>query len=268
MKPQSPFLSHRAETVTRLSRKGPAPSSGQVLSVPDDAKRLVYPSDGVELLAYLELPGLPENGPYPGVVFSHGGCEIKTEHFDKTRVFLEAGFAVFSPSYRGEHGNPGSFELFYGEVTDALAAVAWFAAQPFVDSDRVYAFGHSMGGEIAALLSLFPNTPLRLTGSCGPFFLRSNPFGLDSMYGLEPPFDADDPAEVEARLLRAHLGEMTCDHVAYIGDDDEKFADGGFQGLETAGAKLAIERVPGDHDASVFPAARAFTERIRVDWRA
>ena len=267
MKPRSPFLLHRAETVTQLSRKGPAPSSGQVLVVPDRAVRLTYRSNGVELLAFLELPGSPEDGPYPGVVFLHGGCEIKTEHFDKTRVFLNEGFAVFSPTVRGEHGNPGSFELFYGEVDDALAAVAWFAAQPCVDSDWVFAFGHSMGGEIAALLSLFPEIPLQLTGSCGPFFPRSNPFGLDSMYGLEPPFDADDSAEVEARLLRTHLGEMVLPHVAYLGENDEKFADRGFQGLETAGTKLAIESVPGDHDAHVFPAARAFIERIRVDRR-
>jgi len=261
----SRYEMHRCSLRTRLTRRGPAPRSAEPLAVPESVHQITYISEGHSLAAFLELPGPPEKGPYPGVLFSHGGCAVKTEHFEKTRAFLEAGLAVLSPLYRGEHENPGHFELFLGEVDDAQAALRWFAGQSFTDASRLYAFGHSMGGEIAALLSLFSRTPLRMTGSSGAFFLRSDPFGTCSMFGLEPPFDSGIHEEVEVRLLRGHVADMVRPHIAYLGESDEKFADGSYKDLDTQGTRLSVHSVPGDHDTSVFPAAQAFAERIIED---
>lgn len=50
------------------------------------------------------------------------------------------------PSFRGEDRNPGSYEMFYGELEDLDAAYDWLAKQPWVDPDRIYLAGHSTGG--------------------------------------------------------------------------------------------------------------------------
>jgi dipeptidyl aminopeptidase/acylaminoacyl peptidase len=68
---------------------------------------------------------------------------------------------------RGEDGNPGYHEMFFGEVDDGRAAISWLARQPGIDKSRIYAFGHSAGGVVAALFSLYDDLPLRATGSAG-----------------------------------------------------------------------------------------------------
>lgn len=119
--------------------------------------RLVhYPSPAGKLAAYLSAdPG--DGVARPALVWAHGGFGgIGPSQWESERVraFLDAGFVVMSPSWRGECDNRGRFELFYGEVDDALAAIDYVAALPYVDASRVYIAGHSTGGTIAMLAAL------------------------------------------------------------------------------------------------------------------
>jgi dipeptidyl aminopeptidase/acylaminoacyl peptidase len=56
-----------------------------------------------------------------------------------------------APSWRGENDNSGSFEMFYGELDDVLAAREYLGSLPYVDSERIYIAGHSVGGTLALL---------------------------------------------------------------------------------------------------------------------
>lgn len=69
------------------------------------------------------------------------------------RQFREAGIVTMYPGLRGENGNPGQQEFFYGEVDDVIAAADHLAGLPFVDPERVYLVGHSTGGTLALLVS-------------------------------------------------------------------------------------------------------------------
>jgi dienelactone hydrolase len=101
-----------------------------------------------------------------------------------------------SPTFRGENGNPGYYELFFGEVDDAArAAIMWLSQQSYVDETQMYTFGTSMGGEISALLSLYNDLAICFGGSCGAFFGRSERFGPESMYNAPVPFDPEDQDE-------------------------------------------------------------------------
>jgi len=67
---------------------------------------------------------------------------------------------VLCASWRGENDNPGQYEMFYGEVDDAVAAVNALSRQPYVDSSRIYMVGHSTGGTLS-LLTALATTKLR-----------------------------------------------------------------------------------------------------------
>lgn len=58
---------------------------------------------------------------------------------------------------RGENGNPGHFEFFYGEAEDAVAAGRYLATLPRVDPKRIYITGHSAGGTLALLAAMLPS---------------------------------------------------------------------------------------------------------------
>ena len=242
-----------------------APGPLDVPKLPEETAVIPYRSGPYTLTGYLDGAGDTSDARCPAILYSHGGCGLSDEHFASAERFVDAGFVVFSPTYRGEHHNPGYYELFLGEVDDARAALTRLAAFPQVDASRIYAFGYSMGGEIAALLSLFDDLPLRCTGSCGPFFLRSEPFSEESMYGAPVPFDVSDERETHFRLLRSHLGGLALPHTAFVGREDEKFLDGTWRYVRTDGTLLSIIEVDGTHDSSLAHAIDAFLEIIHSD---
>ncbi len=137
---------------------------------------------------YGELPlqfghlRLPDGeGPFPVVVFIHGGCwlaEYGIDHVGPLEVALtDLGFAVWSLEYRrvGDEGGgwPGTF-LDVGRGTDYLRVLA---EDHSLDLDRVLAAGHSAGGHLALWLAaryrippgadLFEDHPIRVAGVVG-----------------------------------------------------------------------------------------------------
>jgi dipeptidyl aminopeptidase/acylaminoacyl peptidase len=62
-----------------------------------------------------------------------------------------------TPTLRGENGNPGNFEYFYGEVNDLVAAADYLANVSYVDKDRIFLCGHSIGGTLSMLTSMMPS---------------------------------------------------------------------------------------------------------------
>lgn len=115
-----------------------------------------YPSPAGKMFAYLS-PDPGDGKKHPALIWAHGGFGgidkwlwEKTDKQDPGH-FREAGIIVLCPSWRGENDNPGRFQLFYGEVEDAVAAVEYLARVPYVDPARIYFAGHSTGGTITLL---------------------------------------------------------------------------------------------------------------------
>ena len=115
-----------------------------------------YPSPAGKMLAYLS-PDPGDGKKHPAVIWAHGGFGgidkwlWETTDQQDPGKFREAGIIVLCPSWRAENDNPGRFELFYGEVEDAAAAVDYLAQVPYVDASRIYFAGHSTGGTITLL---------------------------------------------------------------------------------------------------------------------
>ena len=192
--------------------------------------------EGVSVLAgvpYAALPGarpleldlyLPAERPAPVVVFVHGGgWRLGSRHSagpayagrrpSAFEAVARAGIAVASVDHRlsGEAVWPT-------QLHDVKAAVRWLRARAGelgVDPDRVYAWGESAGGHLAALLGLTAGDP-ELEGDVGVTGPSSAVAAVAAWY---PPTDlralpgdlGADPAAAdsrEAQLLGAPVAAV------------------------------------------------------------
>lgn len=213
---------------------------------------------------------MPSATPRPAVVYFHNDFGLTQLSVDNAQRFVDAGFVVLLPMLRSENGNPGRFELLYGEVDDARAAIAFAAARPEVDPRFVYAFGHSIGGGVAAMLSLYPDVPVRLTASVGGIYRASAFDAWASSPGSRHliRFDRADRNEVTLRLLGPNVRDLVHPHIAYAGRaDGHDLADANHVLALARPHRVAFEVMPveGDHVTAVEPATRDFIARIRAD---
>lgn len=227
---------------------------------------VVYRSDGMKLRALLVKGPLEKGKRKPALVYLHGGFALSYGQMERVKLFTDAGFVVLAPSWRGENGNPGYFEAFFGEVRDAKAAIRWISKQDYVDPDRIYAFGWSVGGGIALNLSLHGDVPLKLTGSSAGLYDLDliKAWATEDDY-IKFPYDYRNERENYFRLPIYNLRQMVRPHITYIGKEDgysqsKALVDGLYKGLET---KFKLVEVPGDHMSSVAEAMRLFIKEIQ-----
>jgi len=236
------FLKDRANFKTTLIHVGPSPQEYQDEFPPDGVKQIDYESGGRSLKAWLRLGSADAVHKHPVLVYFHGGFAFGASDLEDCRKFIDAGFIVFTPTLRGENGNPGVFEMCLGEVDDARASIQWIAKQDFVDKDHIYAFGHSAGGIVATLVSLLDDVPVQITGSSGglygPRFFMS---------GKMAPFDKSIQDEFRFRSIVGNVSNLKHPHFAYAGQQDSwQEIDAVRKEASTTG-RIHVEVLPGDH---------------------
>ncbi len=258
---ERPYLEERRDHPTVLTEKRRAPEKVGAVRPPAGVEEITYTSGDLKLKAWLALPPEAAREPVPAIVYCHAGFALGKEDLDQCRPFLAAGYAVLLPTWRGENDNPGHFELLYGEVDDARAAIKHLLHDPRIANGRVYAFGHSIGGGIAALLSLWDDVPLLATGSAGGLY----PYTAFAAWSDLLPFDKRNPRERQLRLLLGNTGDMKRPHFAYIGEEDDltSVVSHARDEAKTTGAPLTVTVVPGDHYGSLRPAIRQFLRDIQ-----
>ena len=265
-----PYLERRANFKTKLTKTGKAPQEWGNDPLPRGVEKIKYPSGDFQLEACLYIPPGGREQKNPALVFFHGGFAHDNDDILACDIFMSAGYVVLAPALRAESGGPGNFELFLGEVDDAANAVRWLAQQPYVDSERIYTFGHSVGGGISCLLSLMDNVPIKHGGSSGGLY---NPI-IISAWKSEGyvPFNPKIAKEVEMRLLLGNVRWMKRPHHAYLGTVDAPFdisvelAQSEMKN-ENINNMLFISRIPGDHFTSFNPAIRHYLSIAQRDNR-
>lgn len=117
-----------------------------------DAEYVTFQSsDGLEIGGLLFDSGAR---PSPAIVSVHGGPHGQSvRRFDQyTQFFLDRGFTVLQPNYRGSVGRGREFkERIHhdwggGEAKDIAAAGRWLAEKDWIDDDRLIVYGGSYGG--------------------------------------------------------------------------------------------------------------------------
>lgn len=265
------YLDRRANFATTLVTTGPVPPGHAYLGpdlFPGDWDRLAtnirevrYTSGDLQLRAWIFAPENVVEGRAPALLYLHPGLSAEARTIRQCKPFMDSGFVVMVPTFRGEQGNAGNYEFCFGEADDAAAAARWLADQSGVDPTRIYAFGWSYGGFVAALLSLFDDVPLLHTGSCGGLLypqLFDDPRMREGI-----PFDLTNPTEIEMRVLLGNIGSMRRLHFAFVGSADQGIVPAvnvAQQEIGEGDSLLQILMVPGDHLTSAKAAIERYLE--------
>jgi dipeptidyl aminopeptidase/acylaminoacyl peptidase len=142
------------------SYDSPAPTIIEnILSNGAYTKDLVsYTSDGLKIYAVMTMPsGDTPAGGWPVIILNHG--YIPPAEYDNTAKYVayidtltRAGYVVFMSDYRG-HGNSEGIASggYYdpGYTIDVMNGIRSIQKNPKVNPDRLYLWGHSMGGNVS-----------------------------------------------------------------------------------------------------------------------
>jgi dipeptidyl aminopeptidase/acylaminoacyl peptidase len=214
-----------------------------------------YLSGNLRLKAWVNQSPGAAGRRWPAVLFLHGGFAFGAEDWEQAQPFRDAGFVVMTPMLRGENGLPGSYSMFYDEIDDVLAAADSLGRLPYVDNQRLYVAGHSVGGTMALLAAM---TPKRFRAAAS---FSGSPDQVAWARGQEGlvPFDPADQQEFQMRSALAFPRSFKCPVRLYYGTEEFLFAASSAKTAQLAqAANLDVEAVsvPGDHLTSVAPAMR------------
>lgn len=130
----------------------PRPVLQPAIVRPPDAAQVWLPSDAGPVEAWHLPPLVTKASPAPVMMFFHGNGEIidfVAHDFQVARSWGIAVLLVEYPGYGRSAGSPSQASI----TAAALAAYDWVVAQPSLDRTRVVAYGQSLGGGAAAILS-------------------------------------------------------------------------------------------------------------------
>jgi dipeptidyl aminopeptidase/acylaminoacyl peptidase len=164
-------------------------------------EKVTYSSDGLSVQGQICRPD--DAVPHALIMVNHGGFEgngnetftgnLEAESFCLNGARL--GFVIAESSYRGEDDSEGDVEVCLGEVDDVVAMLDVMRREPYVDPDRVGAFGGSHGGCITTSLALREPTLRAAVDFFGP-----SDFSALTTWWHEQ-LDQDEPAPFCAPVL-------------------------------------------------------------------
>jgi dienelactone hydrolase len=244
---------------THLTVSAKAPQQYTRTAAPSGAQEVIYSSGSLRLKGWLSTAR--PSKPAPAIVFLHGGFAMDENDWAVGRELIKQGYIVFMPQLRAENGNAGNFEMFGGEVDDAIAAGVYLQRVPGVDSKRVYVVGHSVGGSLAILAAQMPS-PYKASASLSGFarltewidhFPRIVPFDLKnaSERAIRDPYLYVSSVQVplfmfteESNLYAVEANRAFCEAVA-----------------RTSSCRHTV--IKGDHQTMIEPAIRATVAQFR-----
>lgn len=223
------------------------------METPPPTHRVAYGPDPLQF-GHLRLPG--GEGPFPVVLFVHGGCWLSEYGIGHTgsleAAWAEAGYAVWSVEYRRVGDPAGGWPNTFLDVAAGGDHLRTLARDFPLDLDRVVAAGHSAGGSFALWLASRAHVPRE-----SPLW-SPNPLPIHGFLGLAPAAD----------LERLH-------QVGICGNVIQQLLGGSPDEAPDRYAAVSPMRLPplsvpqvvvlGEHDDTWTPIAEAWLDRVREE---
>lgn len=179
------------------------------LAGPPPSHRITYGDDPLQF-GNLRLP--TGAGPFPVVVFIHGGCWLSM--FDIAHVgsleqaIADSGFAVWSLEYRRVGDPGGEWPNSFSDVGRGADHLRVLARDYPLDLTRVIAAGHSAGGAFALWLAMRQKIP-----PASPLY-TSTPLRIKGVLGLAPAGDIErvEAAGTCGRVVNKLMGGSPAEH--------------------------------------------------------
>lgn len=167
-----------------------------------------------------------------------------------------------APMLRAENGNPGDFEFFYGEVNDLIAAGDYLANVSYVDKDRIFLCGHSVGGTLSMLTSMMPSKYRAISSFSG----SSNQEIFFNNIETIKPFDSRTKKETELRSPIIYADSVIKPLFVFVGDQESFFLDMSKNFVEEVkknGGICELNVVRGDHLSAIPEEVRLSTTKFK-----
>lgn len=167
---------------------------------------VIMESHGSKLFLRVQIPAFDDMESTCPVVLMLHGYPGNERNFDIAQSLRMAGFAVVQFSYRGVWGSHGYYS-FTHIVEDTLAVAEYIrehAAEFRINPDRLYLFGHSVGG-FATVTSLAEGLP-----AAGAILLSPCDMGCKFLYRKE---------ECDNLMASQTVGYFNTPHDNYIVED-------------------------------------------------
>ncbi|WP_025026718.1 alpha/beta hydrolase family protein [Caldalkalibacillus mannanilyticus] len=114
---------------------------------------VTYLSAGLKVKGYLAVP--KGTGPFPALVYCRGGIRnVGMTRLAWVSRFVEQGYVVFAPFYRGNRGGEGREDFCGEDRHDVTHAIDWLKLHPQVDPKRLHLFGFSRGAVMALFAAM------------------------------------------------------------------------------------------------------------------
>ena len=216
------YINSRKQFETKLIKHVSSPqqpaTSDSADVPPMGISECFFKSGNLTLKVWINKPNDTVNKKYPLVVFLHGGLAFGKEDWDMTKPFREAGFVVITPMLRSENGQAGNFTFLYDEVNDVIAATEYARHLSFIDDERIYLAGHSVGGILALLTSMsYKHFKKAVSFSGLPDMLSNYKYVIDPN---DIPFDTTNTKELKMRSPMAYANSFKCPVRMYFGTEE------------------------------------------------
>jgi dienelactone hydrolase len=135
-------------------------------------QKLIYSSDGYEVVTYVYKPKHIEGNPLPTIIFNRGS----STHNDLAPVLIplmnrlaKKGFVVFAPMYRQSDGGEGKDHMGGNDVHDLLNMVPLLETLKYVDMENIFMSGESRGA-MMTLQAIKERFPMKAAAIWGAFY--------------------------------------------------------------------------------------------------
>jgi len=224
-----------------------------------------YPTPIGDMAAYLgKTDG--SNKKQPAIIWLVGGFppgglpgkawqSASVENDQSAKVYRQKGIVMMYPFLRGNGGNPGFREGFYGEVDDVLSALAYLKTVDYVDPQQIYLGGHSTGGTLALLVAE-SSSEFKAVFAFGP---REDPVVYNSSNVL---YDSKNETENRLRAPVHYLSAITSPTYIIEGSYGNIAALNALKAVNKNDNVMLIPIPYADHFASLSPVNRFIADRI------
>lgn len=241
-------------------------------------------ADGQEIQGWAVLPpGFDETRRYPLIIEVHGGRGTHYgPRFDlEKQIMASAGYVVLYANYRGSSGYGSEFGNLLNRdtpdvaSTDLLAGADALIERGWVDAERLYIVGGSMGGHIAGWTTAMTDR-LRAAVLWYPVVNWST-FWLTTSMSPEmrryhhDAYPWEDPEDYASKSLLSVVDRVTTPTLIVVGDEDyvtpvsEALAY--FRALKIVGTDARLVRVPGEpHGIRARPSHQMAKLQATIAW--
>lgn len=243
--------------------------------------------DGLEIEGVLRLPFGYTNGTrVPLLVSLHGGpTGAALENFPvprtyPTQMFLQEGFAVFEPNFRGSINYGPKFRVptieaqGFGDMDDIMTGIDMLVSQGIADPDRLGVMGWSYGGYLSAWIVAHTNRfKAASIGACGTDWVswyapsiankESAPEVMWEYFG-GPPWDRLDV--YNRHSTRAFLKNIKTPSIVLHGEQDIDSGPEVYVALRDLGVPVSYVTYPREGHGISEPVHQSDLMRRNLEW--